>query len=96
MAQPPAISRFFSGKNNVKEPAWQVKFNSAEDLEYKAESINEIVIPETFLPMWNPTFLIRHPALVFESIYRVRLAIEGKEQAKTDVASVPLDPTLRW
>lgn len=96
MVQPPASSRLFFGEDNVKEPAWQVNFDSDAEFNYKIESINELVIPESFLAIANPTFLIRHPALVFESQYRARIAIDGKDQAKNVTPSVPLDMTMRW
>ncbi|KAE9364026.1 hypothetical protein N431DRAFT_448566 [Stipitochalara longipes BDJ] len=96
MVQPPATSRLFFGDENVKEGAWQVNFEGVEEPKYSVESINELVIPESFLSLANPTFLIRHPALVFESQYRARISIEGKEQAKASMPIVPLEMTMRW
>jgi len=96
MVQPPACSRLFFGDENVKEPAWQVKFEAGAEIKYNIESINELVIPESFLSLAQPTFLIRHPALVFESQYRARISIEGKEQAKVATPTVPLEMTMRW
>jgi hypothetical protein len=96
MIQPPASSRLFFQDRNVKEPAWQLNFDSGTELGHSLESINELVIPESFLSLANPTFLIRHPALVFESQYRARIAIEGKEPAKAIIPSMPLEMTMRW
>jgi hypothetical protein len=96
MIQPPASSRLFFQDRNVKEPAWQLNFDSGTELGHSLESINELVIPENFLSLANPTFLIRHPALVFESQYRARIAIEGKEAAKAIIPSMPLEMTMRW
>jgi len=96
MVQPPANSRLLFGEGNVKEPAWQVKFDAGAEFKYNLKSINELVIPENFLALAKPTFLIRHPALVFESQYRARIAIDGEEKAKTGTPSVPLELTMRW
>lgn len=96
LVQPPLNSRFFFGDDNVKEPAWQVKFDSGANMTYIPQSINVSVIPESFLSLWNPTFLIRHPALAFESQYRARIRIDGVEGAKQDTPKVPLERTMRW
>jgi hypothetical protein len=96
MVQPPVNSRFFFGDDNVKEPAWQVKYNSGTNLSYIPQSINVSVIPESFLSIWNPTFLIRHPALTFESQYRAKLRIDGGNDAKSDTSKMPLERKVRW
>ena len=96
MVQPPATARLFFGDDKVKEPAWKVDFEGGLKPKYSIESINELVIPESFLVLAKPTFLIRHPALVFESQYRARISVEGKEQAKTQTPIVPLEMTMRW
>ena len=96
MAQPPATSRLFFGDDKVNESAWQVSFEGGVEPKYNIESINELVIPESFLALAKPTFLIRHPALVFESQYRARISVEGKEQAKSLTPIVPLEMTMRW
>jgi hypothetical protein len=82
MVQPPVNSRFIFGEENVKEPAWQVEFDPGAKMTYIPQSINISVIPESFLSIWNPKFLIRHPALSFESQYRARIRIDGAEGAK--------------
>jgi hypothetical protein len=96
MVQPPVNSRFIFGDDNVKEPAWQVKFDSGAKMTYIPQRINISVIPDNFLSIWNPTFLIRHPALSFESQYRARIRIDGVEGAKSDTPKVPLERTVRW
>jgi hypothetical protein len=96
MVQPPVNSRVFFGDDNVKEAAWQVKFDSGADLTYTPQSFNGLVIPESFLTMWNPTFLIRHPALAFESQYRARLRIAKATDAKSNAPKMPLERIVRW
>lgn len=58
---------------------------------------NETVLPDDFLLTWTPTFLIRHPALVFPSIYRTSLDLEGPEETKKAAEGMfRSEMTWRW
>ncbi|EXJ75228.1 uncharacterized protein A1O5_01924 [Cladophialophora psammophila CBS 110553] len=58
---------------------------------------NQTVLPDAFLRTWTPTFLIRHPALVFPSLYRTSVDLEGPEQAtKNADGSFRMEMTWRW
>ena len=92
LVQPPISSRRHFREDDVKEPAWQVDFEAAAKPKFKVESINESIIPEYFLSLANPTFLVRHPTLVFKPQYRARISVEGKEKAKSPL---PLEMTMR-
>lgn len=68
-----------------------------ETLPAKTESRNETVFPDGFLRSWTPTFLIRHPALVFPSIYRTSVDLEGAEEARKNADGMfCVEMTLRW
>ncbi|KAL5312871.1 hypothetical protein ACEPPN_019297 [Leptodophora sp. 'Broadleaf-Isolate-01'] len=54
---------------------------------------NPTVLPTQFLRSVTPVFLIRHPALVFESILRVSGPTMG---AQVDDEEFPVDASLRW
>lgn len=54
---------------------------------------NPTVLPTQFLRSVTPIFLIRHPALVFESILRVSEPTMG---AHVDDEEFPVDASLRW
>ncbi|KAM0345013.1 hypothetical protein ACHAPU_006896 [Fusarium lateritium] len=58
---------------------------------------NLTLFPDEFLKTWNPTFLIRHPALVLPSLYRTCLCdleLDGyKRPGKQPMAT---EVTLRW
>ena len=54
---------------------------------------NPTVLPTQFLRSVTPIFLIRHPAMVFESILRVSGPTMG---ARVDDEEFPVDASLRW
>jgi hypothetical protein len=56
---------------------------------------NKTVLSDAFLRSWRPTFLIRHPALMFPSLYRTSVDNEGAEHARNDPMH-PLEMTLHW
>ena len=49
---------------------------------------NPTVLPDDFLLSWTPTFLIRHPALVFPSLYRTSVDLEGQSAARRNVDGI--------
>jgi len=58
---------------------------------------NLTILPDSFLTKCVPTFLIRHPALVFPSIYRTCLDLEGPEKARRNADGIfRLEMTWRW
>ncbi|RYP60909.1 hypothetical protein DL770_009894 [Monosporascus sp. CRB-9-2] len=70
----------------------------AQGLEDHSRSkLNLTALPDTFLKTWNPTFLIRHPAMMFPSYYRAILSnieVDGFKREKNDLADSEV--TLRW
>ncbi|WXC60160.1 hypothetical protein SNK03_006020 [Fusarium graminearum] len=59
--------------------------------------LNLTVFPDEFLKTWNPTFLIRHPALVISSLYRtclVEMDFHGIHRPKQEPCAAEL--TMRW
>lgn len=57
--------------------------------------LNQTVFPDKWLMSWRPTILIRHPALVFPSLYRTSVDTEGKEAASRDPRQAS-EMTWRW
>lgn len=96
MTEPTAPARFLFGEDRVKEAPWTVGVSSAEAAEFTHSRLNETVLSDEFLRTWLPTFLIRHPALVFPSHYRTMRDLEGVEAAKTADARLTLIMTLHW
>ncbi|RYP11825.1 hypothetical protein DL767_011440 [Monosporascus sp. MG133] len=70
----------------------------AQGLEDHSRSkLNLTALPDAFLKTWNPTFLIRHPAMVFPSYYRAVLSnivVDGFKRETNDLADSEV--TLRW
>ena len=58
------------GRGNTHEHPWTVKVPSRYGPELTRSRLNETLFPDEYLRDWLPTFLIRHPALVFPSQYR--------------------------
>lgn len=56
-------------------------------------STNPTLLPDEFMLSFAPIFLIRHPALVFPSWYRVGRKTMG---AEVDDAEFPVDASFRW
>jgi hypothetical protein len=99
MTEPTALARFRLGENGVKDSPWTVRV-AARDVATAAatarSSLNETILPDEFLKTWLPTFLIRHPALVFPSHYRTIIDNEGAEAVPTEEAEHSLIMTLHW
>ncbi|ETI20999.1 hypothetical protein G647_07342 [Cladophialophora carrionii CBS 160.54] len=58
---------------------------------------NQTVFPDSFLRTWTPTFLIRHPALVFPSLYRTSVDLEGRDEARNNAGGMfRIEMTWRW
>jgi hypothetical protein len=58
---------------------------------------NLTLFPDEFLKTWNPTFLIRHPALMIPSLYRTckcEMDFNGISRPKQEPC--PTELTLRW
>ena len=61
--------------------------------DYIGDESNPTVLPTPFLHGVTPVFLIRHPALVFESILRVSGPTMGAEITDDEF---PVEASLRW
>ncbi|RYP78880.1 hypothetical protein DL771_000265 [Monosporascus sp. 5C6A] len=65
--------------------------------DHSRSKLNLTSLPDAFLKTWNPTFLIRHPAMVLPSYYRAVLSdieLEGFKRGKKDL--LDSEVTLRW
>ena len=96
MIEPTAQTRYLYGQNSVKESPWTVRVPDSYGKELTRSSLNETVLPDQFLGTMLPTFLIRHPALIFPSHYRTYIDMEGIEAAQTQEAELSLIMTLHW
>ncbi|OAA37394.1 hypothetical protein NOR_07093 [Metarhizium rileyi] len=90
-ADPTARSDLQFGPSPTREPAWTVEYAGGST----HSKLNITVLPDEFLLTWLPTFLIRHPALAFPSLYRTVIKREGKESAAADNFASLLT-TVEW
>ncbi|KAI1121457.1 hypothetical protein F5Y10DRAFT_256243 [Nemania abortiva] len=60
-------------------------------------SLNLTSLPDEFLKTWNPTFLIRHPALMLPSLYRTAtkdIEVDGMRRARKEPYEI--EATLKF
>ncbi|MCJ1388320.1 hypothetical protein MMC18_001166 [Xylographa bjoerkii] len=95
MTEPTALSGFLFGSENLKQAPWTVQVPSTYGTEITRSSLNETVLPDEFLQTWLPTFLIRHPALMFPSHYRTILDNLGVDAAYAEGERSEI-MTLHW
>lgn len=96
MTEPTAETRFLFGQSSIQEPPWTVQVPRTYASKVTHSSLNETVLPDEFLHIWLPTFLIRHPALVFPSCYRTVIDNKDLEAPGMEDAELPLMMTLHW
>jgi hypothetical protein len=74
IAEPVGETRFVCGEDSVDETPWTLK----PDVGQAYPPFNKVILPNEFLKIWFPTFLIRPPALVIPSNYRTFVETKGK------------------
>lgn len=92
MIEPVAETKWVFGEDSTQEKPWTVKAFPSQAHSH----LNHTSLPDEYLLTWLPTFLIRHPALVFPSIYRTTLENEGSEVAKIELRQQALEMTMHW
>ncbi|KIV78375.1 hypothetical protein PV11_10097 [Exophiala sideris] len=91
LTDPVAETKFVFGEHSTCEQPWTIQTSYAST----HTALNETILPDEYLKTWLPTFLIRHPALTFPSIYRTTIDNEGQQAARDDPAHV-LEMTMHW
>lgn len=89
LLNPAAEGRWAFGEKEGVEGEWIV-----DSVGTMRSEGNETVFSDEFLRTWSPTFLIRHPALVFPSNYRTLFDLHGAEAAKEAYHAIEM--TMRW
>jgi hypothetical protein len=96
MIEPTLQAKFVFGDDSMKESPWLLDI-SGLDSEQTRSSQNPTVLPDEYLKLWKPIFLIRHPALAFPSLYRIFLEREADEDAGGGKGRwISLFMTLHW
>ncbi|MCJ1296426.1 hypothetical protein MMC34_007992 [Xylographa carneopallida] len=95
MTEPAALSSYAFGRENVREAPWTVQIPGKRGSSVTRSSLNHTLLPDEFLQTWLPTFLIRHPALMFPSHYRTIVDTLGEEAAHAECECSEI-MTLHW
>ena len=95
LVEPVAETEFQFGDGTTLQPPWTVQARSQAFSANTHSPLNKTVLPDEVLNSWMPTFLIRHPALVFPSNYRACRDNEGQEAAKVDPGHT-VEMTIYW
>ncbi|RYP81382.1 hypothetical protein DL769_001999 [Monosporascus sp. CRB-8-3] len=93
MNDPVKENEYTHGPNMGKSKPLRVR--GLED--HSRSKLNLTSLPDAFLKTWNPTFLIRHPAMMLPSYYRTALSdleLDGMKRANKDLQNS--EATLRW
>ena len=92
MIEPTARAKFALSQSSVKEPPWTVQTHDIPRSEATRSSLNETILPDEFLRIWKPTFLIRHPALAFPSLHRCNRDLQEETTDRQQKSMM----TLHW
>lgn len=96
ITEPTAHTEFLYGQNSVKESSWTVQIPSSYGPQATRTGLNKTVLPDEFLHIWRPIFLIRHPALAFPSFYRTILDLDGEDAVNSEEERIVSGMTLHW
>lgn len=94
LIEPVSEQKFLFGEHGASEEPWMII--AGHEVSSKRSGGNETVLPDEFLKIWRPTFLIRHPAMSFPSAYRTSVDNEGAEAARSQQTIHKLEMTLHW
>ena len=97
MANPMKQSQYAWGRDAVHNVDWRLELPRSFGLRPQYSLRNDTVLPDSLLHQIRPTFLIRHPALVFPSNYRVSNEDEGQTGAAAVThQALETTMTLNW
>ena len=84
--------------HGTKELPGEPKSFAAKGVSRPSRSpLNLTFLPDEFLKTWNPTFLIRHPAMMIPSLYRTCLGnFEMNGFKRTKKEPLPTELTTKW
>ena len=96
LASPITQSQYAWGRNTNNNFDWRLQIPLSSGLQPQYSPLNDTVLPDALLQKIHPAFLIRHPALVFPSNYRVSLKTEGPGGDAMKHEALNYTMTLRW
>ncbi|KAI9713514.1 MAG: hypothetical protein M1820_000896 [Bogoriella megaspora] len=97
MANPMKQSQYIWDRESTHEDQWRLQVPQSLDIQPQYSTLNDSVLPDHLLRQIQPTFLIRHPALVFPSNYRVEISKKGRvAAAATKREALDITMSMRW
>ena len=96
LIEPTALTALVNKRENTHEHPWIIQVPPKYDSELTRSPLNQSFLPDGFLRTWLPTFLIRHPALVFPSHYRVMKDIKEINPERKDTWQLDTMMTFSW
>lgn len=96
LAEPTAKMALVDVCGSSNELPWTMQLPSKYGTELTRSSFNKTLFPDQFLQPWLPTFLIRHPALAFPSLYRVMMDVKTINPEKKNTFQFDMMMTYGW
>jgi hypothetical protein len=96
LIEPTARMALIHGRGSTREHPWTIRLPSKYGSELTRSPLNETLFADEFLRTWLPTFLIRHPALVFPSQYRAMKDLDVINPVQKDTLQFDMWITFRW
>lgn len=89
-------ARMPSSRQGHEKDHWTMQIPSNYGMESTRSFLNKSIFPDEFLRTWLPTFLIRHPALVFPSQYRAMTDVNSIHPEKESTFQLDMVMNFRW
>jgi hypothetical protein len=96
LMEPTAKNRSLFGQVSTPDFPWTVQVPAKYGSKLTRSPLNQTLFPDEFLGTWLPTFLVRHPALVFPSQYRAGRDIKTLDTNAKDTSQLDVMFTFRW
>ena len=86
--------------NKVNEPRWTMGVPERYGKTQTHSDLNNTVFPDEFLRLFKPIFLVRHPALMFSSLFRasrdIVTEVGPQEEGRFAVHSASVRQIYKW
>ncbi|KAI9657996.1 MAG: hypothetical protein M1821_002655 [Bathelium mastoideum] len=96
MANPAKQSQYIWGRNSIYDVDWAPGLAQPSGFQHQYSPLNDSVLPDSLLHQIHPVFLIRHPALVFPSNFRVSMDKEAASDTRHERETMDITMTMRW
>jgi hypothetical protein len=81
-------------KNPINEAPWRIQVPESYGTNLTHSELNKWLLPDELLKTFRPTFLVRHPAMVFPSQFRALRDVGALDPTTTTTAAE--EPSMRY